>query len=189
MLALGSNLGPREDNLDDAAAHLAAAGVHLLAATPRWNTAPIGAPSQPDYLNQLLLAEGRPDPWGWLAAAQEAEGERHRLIDKGPRRLDVDVILVEGEESSDPRLLLPHPALLQRPYLLRGAALLVPRWTLGRRGPGVLELARQILPPDWRLCLPDQLPPVPTEEAGEPGRLTDHPGSRGKPAPQVRPPG
>ena len=151
LLALGSNVGPRERNLDAAWAHLAASGVLVLSATPRWNTAPIGAPPQPDYLNQLLLAEGRPDPWGWLAAAQEAEGERSRLIDKGPRRLDVDVILVEGEESSHPRLQLPHPALLERPYLLSGAALLVPRWRLGRGGPEVLEVARLTLPPGW--CL------------------------------------
>jgi 2-amino-4-hydroxy-6-hydroxymethyldihydropteridine diphosphokinase len=170
VLALGSNLGWRERNLDEAAARLAAAGVRVLAATPRWNTAPIGAPPQPDYLNQLVLAEGRPDPWGWLAVAQEAEGERRRLIAKGPRRLDVDVILVEGEESSDPRLVLPHPALGQRPYLLRGAALLAPEWTLGRGGPRVLELAREVLPPDWRLCLPHRPWPVPVEEAGEPGQ-------------------
>jgi 2-amino-4-hydroxy-6-hydroxymethyldihydropteridine diphosphokinase len=169
VLALGSNLGGREGNLDEAAARLAAAGVRVLAATPRWNTKPIGAPPQPDYLNQLLLAEGRQDPWGWLAAAQEAEGERSRLIVKGPRRLDVDVILVEGEESSDPRLVLPHPALGQRPYLLRGAALLAPEWRLGRQGPTVLELARRILPPDWRLCLPHRPRLGSLEGAGEPG--------------------
>lgn len=162
LLALGSNLGPRERNLDAAWVHLADAGVRVLAATPRWNTEPIGAPPQPDYLNQLLLAEGRLDPWGWLVTAQEAEGERRRLIAKGPRRLDVDVILVEGEESSDPRLRLPHPALLERPYLLLGAALLVPRWQVGRSGPGTLEVARETLPPGWRLDLPNQLPPVPT---------------------------
>ncbi len=143
-------------------AHLAAAGVQILAVTPRWNTGPIGAPPQPDYLNQLLLAEGPPDLWGWLAAAQEVEGERPRLISRGPRRLDVDVILVEGEESSDPRLRLPHPALLERPYLLRGAALLVPHWTIGRGGAGILELARRTLPPDWLLGLPNELRPVPT---------------------------
>ena len=172
LLALGSNLGRRERNLDAAAARLAAAGVRVLAASPRWNTAPIGAPPQPDYLNQLLLAEGRPDPWGWLAAAQEAEGERRRLIAKGPRQVDVDVILVEEEESSDRRLLLPHPALVRRPYLLRGAALLTPEWTVGRGGPRVLELAREVLPPDWRLCLPHRPWPVPVEGAGEPGPAT-----------------
>ncbi|MGC8473059.1 MAG: 2-amino-4-hydroxy-6-hydroxymethyldihydropteridine diphosphokinase [Candidatus Dormibacteria bacterium] len=166
LLALGSNLGPRERNLDAAWAHLAAAGVRVLAATPRWNTAPIGAPPQPDYLNQLLLADGRPDPWGWLAAAQAAEGERSRLIDKGPRRLDVDVILVEGEESSDPRLQLPHPALLERPYLLLGAALLVPRWKAGRGGREILEIAGKALPPDWCLDLQDQPPPL-ARQAGQ----------------------
>jgi 2-amino-4-hydroxy-6-hydroxymethyldihydropteridine diphosphokinase len=170
LLALGSNLGPRERNLDAAWVHLADAGVRVLAATPRWNTTPIGAPPQPDYLNQLLLAEGRLDPWEWLLAAQEAEGERRRLIAKGPRRLDVDVILVEGEESSDPRLLLPHPALLERPYLLLGAALLVPRWPVRRGGPGAVEVARETLPPGWRLDLPNQLPTVPTSGSQRAGR-------------------
>ena len=128
--------------------------MRVLAEAPRWNTAPIGAPPQADYLNQLLLAEGPPDLFGWLALAQEAEGERLRLISRGPRRLDVDVILVEGEESSDPRLRLPHPALLERPYLLLGAALLVPDWAIERGGPEILEVARRTLPPDWLRGLP-----------------------------------
>lgn len=149
MLALGSNLGARERNLDLATRRLGGLGVRVEGATARWNTRPLGAPPQPDYLNQLVLASGAPGPWGWLAVAQAAEGRRPRLISKGPRELDVDVILVEGEQSADPRLLLPHPALLQRPYLLAGAALLAPDWTVERGGPTVRELAAEHLPPTW----------------------------------------
>ncbi len=139
VLALGGNLAPREAWLDRAWETLATAGAEVLASTPRWHTRPLGGPPQPDYLNQLVLARGAWDGRGWLRVAQlaEAGAGRVRLVDKGPRRLDVDVILIEAESVSSPDLVIPHPALLQRPFLLAGAAALAPHW----------------IPPGWRVEL------------------------------------
>ncbi len=149
VLALGSNLPPREHHLDLALTRLAEVGVMVRAATERWNTRPVDAPPQPDFLNQLLLVEAAIEDGGWLEAAQRCEGPRRRWVPKGPRELDVDVVLVEGVVSSDSRLVLPHPALGTRPYLLSGASRLVPLWRPLPGGPTVAELARARLPPEW----------------------------------------
>ncbi len=166
VLALGSNLQPRDWWLDQGTATLVAEGGRALRLTPRWNTRTVGGPPQPDYLNQLLLLEGRLDGRGWLRVAQLAESlaGRRRSVLKGPRRLDVDVILVEAEEVATPDLVIPHPALLERAYLLAGAASLVPLWIVGREGLSLLQLAEQRLPPLW--ASPRSL----TAAAGRPGR-------------------
>jgi len=164
VLALGSNLGPRDRWLDQGTATLAAEGGQVLQATPRWNTRPVGGPPQPDYLNQLLLLEGGLDARGWLRVAQLAESRagRKRSVPKGPRRLDVDVILVEAEEVDAPDLVVPHWALLERAYLLAGTACLVPLWVVGRERLAVGQLAERLLPPSWAH------PTFPTAAAGRP---------------------
>lgn len=152
VLALGSNLAGRARWLDLGLEVLGEAGVEVLATTPRWNTAPIGTVPQPDFLNQLILVRGPRRGLGWLELAQAAEaraGRRH-LVAKGPRNLDVDVILIEGERWDSPDLTVPHPGLLHRPYLLRGARLLVPDWIHPAEGLSIAELAQQHLTSSWR---------------------------------------
>lgn len=154
VLALGSNQQPREGNLDLALREFRQQGVEILAAGPRWNTSPIDAPAQPDFLNQVLLVRGPRSGLGWLELAQTAEARagRRRGIDRGPRTLDVDVILIEGESWDTPDLLVPHPGLLTRPYLLRGTALVAPDWVVPGLGLAVMELARQRLAGAWALA-------------------------------------
>lgn len=157
VLALGSNQPPRESFLDLALTEFQEQGTEILAAGPRWNTAPIDAPAQPDFLNQVVLLRG---PWSgldWLELAQAAEARagRHRGIDRGPRNLDVDVILIEDEYWDTPDLRVPHHGFLTRPYLLRGTALLVPEWIAPEQGLTIMELARQRLTGSWALTKGD----------------------------------
>ncbi|NNM96896.1 MAG: 2-amino-4-hydroxy-6-hydroxymethyldihydropteridine diphosphokinase [Candidatus Dormibacteraeota bacterium] len=156
MLALGSNLDPRGRWLDHARETLHELGAVELASTPRWNTLPVGGPPQPDFLNQMLLVQGRWDGWGWLRVAQLAEirAGRVRSVDKGPRRLDVDVILVAGVAISSPELSIPHRALLDRPFLLAGAAALVPHWTPPGWHATIGELASARLRRAWARPVP-----------------------------------
>lgn len=151
MLALGSNLAQRTAYLDLALQVFAEEGVPVLASTPRWNTVPIGTLPQPDFLNQLLLVEGSRSGRGWLELAHLAEERsgRRRLLAKGPRTLDVDVILIEGEQWDSPELTVPHPGLLLRPYLLRGARLLVPDWRHAGEGLSIRDLAERHLNGIW----------------------------------------
>lgn len=151
VLSLGSNLPPRERWLDLAWETLAGAGAEVLASTPRWHTRALGGPSQPDYLNQLLLVRGALGGRGWLRLAQRAESRagRSRTVAKGPRRLDVDVVLVEGETAAEADLTIPHPALLERPFLLAGTAALMPAAHLPGGTLSLAELAAARLSGTW----------------------------------------
>lgn len=153
VIALGSNLPPREAHLDSAVDFLQRAGAVVMGQTPRWSTSPLQAPPQPDFLNQLLLLVAPLDGEGWLklAKAAEARADRVRSLPRGPRQLDVDVILVEGEVRDGPRLTLPHPGLRDRPYLLRGSWLLVPDWELPGWGTDVSRLAAGRLRGAWAI--------------------------------------
>jgi 2-amino-4-hydroxy-6-hydroxymethyldihydropteridine diphosphokinase len=153
VLALGSNQPPREAFLDLALSEFEEHGTEILAAGPRWNTAPVDAPAQPDFLNQVVLLRGPRSGLGWLELAQAAEARagRRRVVDRGPRTLDVDVILIEDEHWDTPDLHVPHPGLLIRPYLLRGTALVVPDWIAPDQGRTIMELARQRLTGSWAL--------------------------------------
>ncbi|MGC2192128.1 MAG: 2-amino-4-hydroxy-6-hydroxymethyldihydropteridine diphosphokinase [Candidatus Dormiibacterota bacterium] len=161
VLALGSNLAPRARWLDLALDVLEEEGATVLASTPRWNTAPIGALPQPDYLNQLLLVQGLFGGLGWLelAHAAEARAGRRRGVVGGPRTLDVDVVLIGGERWDSPDLTVPHPGLLHRPYLLRGSSQLVPDWIHPAEGLSISELARRDLTGSWAWADPASTSP------------------------------
>ena len=126
VLALGSNLGDREEHLRSAIRGLP--GV-LRAVSGVYETPPWGDPDQPDYLNAVaLVADAAADPRHWLDLAQELERRAGRVRDPqrrfGPRTLDVDVIAVRGEGgelviSVDPALVLPHPRAHLRGFVLR----------------------------------------------------------------------
>jgi 7,8-dihydro-6-hydroxymethylpterin-pyrophosphokinase len=63
----------------------------------------------------------------------------------------VDIILIERQSWETEELTVPHPGLLTRPYLLRGAAELVPDWSHPVLGISIRELARQLLTGSWAL--------------------------------------
>jgi 2-amino-4-hydroxy-6-hydroxymethyldihydropteridine diphosphokinase len=153
LLALGSNLAPREAWLDLGTTVLVEAGAGLLGSSPRWHTSAVGAPPQQDFLNQVLLLRDLRSGPQWLALAHTAEGRagRRRSVPHGPRTLDVDVILIAGESWESEELTVPHPGLLTRPYLLRAAADLVPDWSHPALGTSMRELARQLLTGSWAL--------------------------------------
>jgi 2-amino-4-hydroxy-6-hydroxymethyldihydropteridine diphosphokinase len=117
VLALGSNLGDRLATLRAAVA-LLDSRLGVLAASPVYETVPVGGPPQDDYLNAVLLT--RPAPVReLLAAAHEAEraADRVRTIRWGPRTLDVDVIACGDETSDDPEILVPHPRAHLRAFV------------------------------------------------------------------------
>lgn len=167
VLALGSNQRPREGYLDLALTEFREEGIEVLAAGPRWNTAPVDAPAQADFLNQVVLVRGDRSGLGWLelARAAEARAVRRRGIDRGPRTLDVDVILIEGESWDTADLRVPHHALLTRPYLIRGTALVAPEWVVPGQGLKILAIARQRLIGSWALV--DGRPSTPSAAEGD----------------------
>lgn len=121
VLALGTNLGDRLANLQAGVEHLSAApGLRVTKVSAVFETAPVGGPPQPDYLNAVLLAESEQPALLILRLCQDAEQARGRVRDQrwGPRTLDVDLIACDDEVSSDPQLTLPHPRAHLRAFVL-----------------------------------------------------------------------
>jgi dihydroneopterin aldolase/2-amino-4-hydroxy-6-hydroxymethyldihydropteridine diphosphokinase len=121
VLALGSNLGDRRQELQRAVDALAATpGLRLTAVSPVYETDPVGGPDQPDYLNAVVLAVAALPATDLLrrAHAIEAAARRTREVRWGPRTLDVDIIAYGDELSADPVLTLPHPRARERAFVL-----------------------------------------------------------------------
>jgi 2-amino-4-hydroxy-6-hydroxymethyldihydropteridine diphosphokinase len=121
VLALGSNLGDRLANLQGAVdTLLGPPGLDYLAVSPVYETAPVGGPSQPNFLNAVLLASTMLPARAILARGQAAEAALHRVrtVTWGPRTLDVDVIAYDDVVSDDPVLTLPHPRAHERAFVL-----------------------------------------------------------------------
>jgi dihydroneopterin aldolase/2-amino-4-hydroxy-6-hydroxymethyldihydropteridine diphosphokinase len=121
VIALGSNLGDRRQELQRAVDELAATrGLRITAVSPVYETAPVGGPEQPDYLNAVVLAEASRPAAELLRRAHtiEAAAQRTREARWGPRTLDVDIIAYGAETSSDPVLTLPHPRAHERAFVL-----------------------------------------------------------------------
>lgn len=129
-LALGSNLGERRAQLRGAREALAAAGaVRVTAASPLYETEPVGGPAgQPSYLNAVLRVETTLSPRALLdcCLAVEARFGRRRLEPWGPRTLDVDLLFYGREILGGPGLVVPHPRLHERRFVLVPLADLAP---------------------------------------------------------------
>ena len=122
-LSLGSNLGDRVERLGAARAALIARGdLRLTATSPVIETDPVDVTDQPRFLNQVVAVDTRLAPRGLLEACLAVERELGRDRSAGPRRgprtIDVDVLLYDGISIGEPGLTIPHPRLAGRPFFL-----------------------------------------------------------------------
>ena len=124
-VALGSNLGDREEHLAAARAALAALpATRWVAASAVEETQPLAGMDQPPYLNQMVLLETSLEPRALLAACQAIERSRGRVRTEhwGPRTLDLDIVRYGGRRIADPDLIIPHPELPNRDFWIRELA-------------------------------------------------------------------
>lgn len=121
-LGLGSNLGPRDRNLSAARRRLRAMGVRILRRSAVVETEPWGVLDQPRFLNQVLEVEwaGTPRQLLRVAHAVEREGARVRTKRWGPRTIDVDILLFGAERVNEKDLVIPHPRINERAFVLEG---------------------------------------------------------------------
>ena len=121
LLSVGSNLGDRLGTLQGCVTAIGRLpDTDVLAISPVYQTAPVGGPPQPDYLNAVLAAATGLRPADLLAALHgiEAQFGRERKERFGPRTLDIDIISYAGQRSDDPALTLPHPRAHERAFVL-----------------------------------------------------------------------
>ncbi|MCZ4492269.1 MAG: folK [Conexibacter sp.] len=125
-LGLGSNVGDRRALLQGAVDGLAARGVVTVASSSTYETDPVGEIlDQPAFLNACVVAESAvADPEALLDVVKEVERELGRTtsgpdyVRHGPRAIDVDVLLAGDRAHRSERLSVPHPALLERRFVL-----------------------------------------------------------------------
>lgn len=137
VLSLGSNLGDRLDNLQEAIdALFDAPGLDFIALSPVYETKPVGGPEQGDFLNVIIVVSSRVAPESLLerVLAIEDAMDRTRTVRWGPRTLDIDIVMMGDVTSTDPDLLLPHPRAKERAFVLRPWSDVEPDATLPGQG-------------------------------------------------------
>lgn len=135
-IALGSNLpsalggGPAQ-NLQQALTALLVLG-KVLAVSSFHTTAPVGYTAQPDFVNAVALLRTvltPPDLMRRLFEIERSMGRiRHNVPPKGPRVIDLDLLLYDGITLAIPDLTIPHPALHERRFVLAPLAEIAPDW-------------------------------------------------------------
>lgn len=117
FLGLGSNLGDRWAHLRNAVAALP----DVVAVSPVYETAPVGGPEgQGAFLNCVVELDTDRSPWELLELGHHLErvAARVRMERWGPRTLDVDVLLVGDSVVDEPDLVVPHPRMWERSFVL-----------------------------------------------------------------------
>jgi 2-amino-4-hydroxy-6-hydroxymethyldihydropteridine diphosphokinase len=143
VLSIGSNVGDRLAYLMSTVDELAG---HMVGVSPVYETEPVGTGPQDHYLNAILIVEApATEPRDWLDQARKLEAASGRVRTQrwGPRTLDVDVIAVDGVNSDDPDLTLPHPRAHERAFVLVPWLDVEPDARLARHG-AVRDLVRRL---------------------------------------------
>jgi len=128
FIGLGSNLGDRMTTLRQAVAQLEAAG-DVVAVSPLYETEPVGGPAdQGRFLNVVVELATADSPRRLLVRCQALEEAAHRVrtVRFGPRTLDADVLLVGDLVVDDEDLIVPHPRMWERRFVLQPLSDLAP---------------------------------------------------------------
>lgn len=126
-LSLGSNIGNRETNLRDAIARLRTEG-KVLSVSSFYETEPVEFTDQAWFLNCAVALETAQTPEQLMAAMLDIEHQmgRERTQKKGPRIIDLDILLFGNSILESPALTIPHPAMQQRRFVLEPLAEIAP---------------------------------------------------------------
>ncbi|HVO81292.1 MAG TPA: 2-amino-4-hydroxy-6-hydroxymethyldihydropteridine diphosphokinase [Terriglobales bacterium] len=126
-LSLGSNLGDRAANLNAAIARLGGLGT-VVTVSSFYETEPVELTAQPWFLNCAVALDTEKMPKQLLAGILEIEQAmgRRRVQTKGPRTVDIDILLFGSSIVDTQGLTIPHPALHERRFVLEPLAEIAP---------------------------------------------------------------
>jgi 2-amino-4-hydroxy-6-hydroxymethyldihydropteridine diphosphokinase len=150
-------MGERRENLERALALLEREQIHVVARSSVYETEPQDVADQPWFLNIAVVCETRFFPLQLLTALLRIEREmgRVRRLPRGPRVIDIDILLVGNAVIDTPRLTIPHPRMLERRFVLEP----------------LLEIASELWHPVTKRPLRDYLSQVKAQKV----RLTPRP--------------
>ncbi len=140
LIGLGSNLGDRQRWLGEALGRLQRYPcIEVTRQSHCHETLPAGGPdAQPAYLNAAAVIQSSLSPRAVLAVLQRIEADlgRQRIAHWGPRTIDLDLLLYDGLTYSDRDLVIPHPRMAWRRFVLEPAAEVAPQCSIqARAGP------------------------------------------------------
>lgn len=152
LIAIGANLpsrfGPPAAACAEALRRLEARGVRVVRCSDWWESAPVPISDQPWYVNGVAAVETDLEPEALLAVlhAVEAEMGRVRSVRNAPRVIDLD-LLAHGDRVIDGALVVPHPRLAERAFVVLPLAQVAPTWHHPLTGASV-EALKAALPAD-----------------------------------------
>lgn len=124
VVAFGSNMGNRIANIEDALSRMGERGLQVLKLSSLYETMPMYYDDQDSFLNGVCQIETDLEPLPLLDVLQSIEDDlgRKRIIDKGPRTIDLDIVLYNDDCIKNSRLNVPHILMLEREFVLRPLA-------------------------------------------------------------------
>ncbi|KAI0470152.1 Dihydropteroate synthase [Xylaria cf. heliscus] len=150
-IALGSNMGDRVAMIEQACYQMDTRGIKVKRTSSLWETEPMYVLDQDRFVNGACEVETELEPLALLDALQDIEKAmgRRKIIDKGPRNIDLDILMYEDETVSLPRLQVPHPLIAEREFVLRPLAELIPHRALDAKRPWKLiqDYLNELPPP------------------------------------------
>ncbi|WP_087974058.1 2-amino-4-hydroxy-6-hydroxymethyldihydropteridine diphosphokinase [Oceanobacillus rekensis] len=120
-VALGTNIEPRKEHLWEALQNIAESeSISIKKQSSIYETAPVGYTDQADFLNMVIEVETTLPPMELLGFCQSVELQlgRKRNIRFGPRTIDLDILTYNQENSTVERLIIPHPRMHERAFVL-----------------------------------------------------------------------
>jgi 2-amino-4-hydroxy-6-hydroxymethyldihydropteridine diphosphokinase len=127
-LALGSNIGDREKNLREAIRFLRESALQVTKISSIYETEPVDYLDQPWFLNAVLEAQTTLPAADLLATLRTIESQMgsKKAFAKGPRLIDLDILLYDDTTIDTPDLQIPHPRMIQRNFVLVPLAEIAP---------------------------------------------------------------
>ncbi|KAJ5790642.1 uncharacterized protein N7518_007653 [Penicillium psychrosexuale] len=128
FIALGSNVGDRVEMIEQACLEMERVGIKVKRTSSLFETAPMYVLDQDTFINGVCEVETTLAPLDLLDTVQSIEIAmgRKKLIDKGPRSIDLDILLYDEETVCHERLNIPHNLMLERDFVLRPLSQLIP---------------------------------------------------------------
>jgi 2-amino-4-hydroxy-6-hydroxymethyldihydropteridine diphosphokinase len=120
FLCLGSNTGDKRSNIKNAISFLQKSGVRLIRSSSQYKTQPVEVGKQPWFVNQVLEVETDINSQSLLEMIKDIEEKmgRKKNVKKGPRSIDIDILLAEDSVIREEDLVIPHPRLEYRNFVL-----------------------------------------------------------------------
>ncbi len=144
-LGLGSNMGDRQENLKRALGYLAQR-LKMEQVSPTYDTEPVGNPDQPRFLNLVCRASTGLEPMALLDLAKGIESKMGRSphTPDRPRPIDIDILFYGDRVIKTARLVIPHPRLTERAFVLVPLAEIAPHFVHPVNGKTVRELRESL---------------------------------------------